>query len=94
LRIGHACCAGEGDIEAGVIAHGSIITAEMVEAIKGPVLFLFCDNDQQIPTELRHKFEGILAQKANAESKFYPGMVRSCPPLGKTKQMKLYSCRE
>ena len=73
--------AGEGDIEAGVIAHGSIITLEMVEAIKKPVLFLFSDNDQQIPAELREKIEGVLKQKSAsfpAEGKFYPGMVSCC----------------
>ena len=74
--------AGEGGIEAGVIAHGSRVTVEDVQAIKKPVLFLFSDNDKMIPTELREQFEGILREKSHsfaAEGKFYPGMVNPLP---------------
>lgn len=64
----------------GVIAHGSIIKEEDVEAIKKPVLFLYSDNDRQIPTELREKFQAILKTKSfPTEGVFYPGQVRSLP---------------
>ena len=89
---------GEGGIEAGVIAHGSRITAEDVQAINRPVLFLFSDNDKQIPTELREKFEGILHEKKQsfpAEGKFYPAMVSIAPPLyqpGALRQTFMLAC--
>jgi dienelactone hydrolase len=68
--------AGSGDIEAGVIAHGSLIKEPDVEAIQKPVLFLYSDNDQQIPDELREKFQAILKTKSfPTEGIFYKGQV-------------------
>ena len=44
-------------------------------AASRPILFLFSDNDQQIPTELREQIQGILKAKSDsfpAEGVFYP----------------------
>lgn len=81
------CCAviwsGSGDIEAGVVAHGSLIKLEDVEAIQKPILFLYSANDRQIPDELREKIQGVLKSKSfPAEGVYYPNQVRTarkCP---------------
>ncbi|KAK9815770.1 hypothetical protein WJX72_009204 [[Myrmecia] bisecta] len=66
--------AGSGEIDAGVVVHGSRITLEEVEAIQKPILFLFADNDRQIPAPFRKQIEETLPKlKAPAASKFYPG---------------------
>lgn len=47
-----------------------------------PILFLFSDNDQQIPTELREQIQGILKAKSAsfaAEGVFYPKQARHLP---------------
>lgn len=59
-----------------MIAHGSIIKLEDVEAIKKPVLFLYSANDKQIPDELREKIQGVLKTKPfPAEGVYYPEQV-------------------
>ncbi len=68
---------GSEDIEAGVVAHGSLIKLEDVEAIQKPILFLYSANDRQIPDELREKIQGVLKTKSfPAEGVYYPNQVR------------------
>ncbi|BDA43920.1 Carboxymethylenebutenolidase homolog [Coccomyxa sp. Obi] len=67
---------GSGDIDAGVVAHGSRIKLEDVEAIQKPILFLFSANDRQIPDELREKIQGVLKTKPfPAEGVYYPNQA-------------------
>lgn len=67
---------GSEDIDAGVVAHGSLIKLEDVEAIQKPILFLYSANDRQIPDELREKIQGVLKTKSfPAEGIYYPNQV-------------------
>lgn len=60
-----------------MVAHGSLIKLEMVEAIKKPVLFLYSANDKQIPDELREKIEAVLKTKSfPTQGVYYPKQVR------------------
>ncbi|KAL3151298.1 hypothetical protein ABBQ38_013136 [Trebouxia sp. C0009 RCD-2024] len=71
----HACkLASSGRVSAAVVAHGSFITKEAIEAVKQPLLFLFPDRDQMIPEDFRKEIEGIMAKKQQpTKGKFYPG---------------------
>lgn len=61
-------------VSAGVVAHGSFVTTELVQQVKQPILFLFADNDPQIDEDLRKEIESILESKTfPTKGKFYPG---------------------
>ncbi|KAK9815250.1 hypothetical protein WJX72_000688 [[Myrmecia] bisecta] len=65
---------GEGIVDAGVIAHGSMITLDMVKAIKMPTMFLCAENDQQIPASFRAEIQQVLPElKTPTAFKLYPG---------------------
>lgn len=64
---------GSGDIDAGVVCHGSLLNEGDVEAIKKPVLFLYSANDKMIPDEFREKIQGILKTKSfPTDGVYYP----------------------
>lgn len=72
--------AGSGSIDAGVVAHGSLLNEGDVEAIKKPVLFLYSANDQMIPDETREKFQGILKGKSfPTGGVYYPDQASRSP---------------
>ncbi|BDA43921.1 Carboxymethylenebutenolidase homolog [Coccomyxa sp. Obi] len=81
---------GSGDIDAGVVAHGSLIQLEDVEAIQKPILFLYSANDRQIPDELREKFQGVLKTKSfPAEGVYYPNQEHGWSLRGDDKDEKV-----
>ena len=72
--------AGSGDIDAGVVAHGSLLNEGDVEAIKKPVLFLYSANDRMIPDDVREKYQAILKTKSfPAEGVYYPDQACFSP---------------
>ncbi|KAL0050588.1 hypothetical protein WJX82_002800 [Trebouxia sp. C0006] len=66
--------AGTDKVSAAVVAHGSFVTEDIVTDVKKPILFLFADQDRQIPEELRLTIDGIISKKPfPTKGKFYPG---------------------
>lgn len=53
---------GDGGADAGFVAHPSLVGAEEVRAIKGPLSIAAAETDQMFPAEKRYETEGILAE--------------------------------
>jgi len=53
---------GDGSADAAFIAHPSMVAAEEVRAIKGPLSIAAAETDEMLPAEKRHETEGILGE--------------------------------
>ena len=82
-------------IKAGALAHGTLITAEELEAVKSPITMVCVENDQLFPDDVRTAGEKSLEEnKVEHQVKVYPGVPHGFAVVGQYEAPKIQEAQK